>query len=225
MSTQRPHSGRLVTIAGAIALAALLGTGNAQMDRPEGLVETTFPTEAEPGMPFYARLESHDGHLYDDGEYAVIAFYRDPAGIPADFDLLTFFDPPAAFGAESLVTGSLWHEEPGVGSPYEARTYAVGSVPIWFVPVAALRELIEAGPLTISDLESIPGRLVGHAHDFEEVLHPHPLPPEMGGGGHPEPSLRLEASGTLEDGRRFEVTLTAVEGADGWQRTTVRRFH
>ncbi len=212
-----------------IAIVALLAAGAAmaQAERPPGLVETAHPSEADPGMPFYARIDGHglDGHLWHDDEYAVIVFYRGPAGIRADFNLLTMFDVPAAFGVEAHVAGTnTWHEGPGNGSPFEAKAHGIGPVPVWFVPIAPLQALIAGGSLTMPDLEGISGVLVGHADTFEETLHPHALPPEMGGGGHPDPGLTLEASGTLDDGRSFAVVLTGEETMHGWHRTTTRRF-
>jgi hypothetical protein len=212
-----------------IALIAMLAVGAAasQAAAPPGLVETAHPSAADPGMPFYVRIDGRglDGHVWHDDEYAIVVFYRGPAGIPADFDLLDMFDVPAAFGVEANVAGTnAWHEQPGSGSPFEAKAHGVGPVPVWFVPIAPLQALIASGSLTMPDMEAIEGILVGHADAFEETLRPHALPPEMGGGGHPDPSLTLSASGVLEDGRRFELVLTGEETPDGWQRTTSRRF-
>jgi hypothetical protein len=62
-------------------------------------------------------------------------------------------------------------------------------VPVWFVPVAAINQAIQDGELTIGEMVGLEGLLVGQAQQFNEVLHPHPLLPEMGGGGHPNPFL------------------------------------
>jgi hypothetical protein len=58
-------------------------------------------------------------------------------------------------------------------------------------------------------LASLEGLLKGQANQFNEVLQPEPLPPELGGGGHPNPKLIQNAQGLLEDGRIFR--LHAVE--------------
>ena len=47
------------------------------------------------GHPCYARIAL--GEIYHDGEWAAIAFYRDPDSIREDFNLLEFLDIPAVF--------------------------------------------------------------------------------------------------------------------------------
>ena len=214
MRTPRPTRIRRWSL---IAILALLisGTATAQAETPTDLVATAFPSANDPGMPFYARIEPAAPHVFDDGELAVIVFYRSPTGIPTDFDLLTFFDPPAAFGVESHITGtSLWHGAFNNGAPYEVTSRGTGALPIWFVPIAPLRAAIAAnGRLTLPDIVSIDGIVAGTAEVFEEVLHPHANPPELGGGGHPHPAITISAAGTLEDGRTFEIMLVNMEGA------------
>ena len=56
-----------------------------------------------PGYPFYARISHWD--IYHTEEWAAIAFYRDPACASADFNLLDFFQIPAAFGCPLTVDG------------------------------------------------------------------------------------------------------------------------
>jgi hypothetical protein len=64
--------------------------------------------------------------------------------------------------------------------------------------------------LTIGELADLEGLIVGTASRFHETLHPHPLPPELAGGGHEIPKLILTAHGQLEDGRSFSVLFTEV---------------
>ncbi|MDX1616666.1 MAG: hypothetical protein R3300_20325 [Candidatus Promineifilaceae bacterium] len=168
-------------------------------------MRTTWPSNEDPGPPFYART-SHT--IYNDGEWAAIAFYRDPACVTADFNLLIFFDPPTAFGCQLTVEGaSLWQGEPLVGAP-KIATMSGSGVPIWFVPVAALNQATQDGELKIGELAELDGLLVGYADQFKEVLHPVPLPPALGGGGHPHPKTIQNAHGWLVDGRSFELQIT-----------------
>ncbi len=186
--------------------AAVLATQGASS---AGLVRTTWPPE--PGPPFYARTMPPPRPILIVDGWAVIQFYRDPACIRVDFNLLAFFDPPAAFGCPLMVEGSaLWEGEPFVGAPMIAQNRGTGAVPFWFIPSDALLGAIQDGELTIGELGALPGRIVGYATYFSEMQHP-TAPPEFGGGGHPHAMLTQSAQGTLEDGRGFQYHLTSVE--------------
>ena len=172
------------------------------------LIRTEFPSADDPGPPFYARIEGTPPHVLIVDEWAVVYFYRDPACIPADFNLLVFFDPPAAFGCAASVFGhALWQGEVFLGAPKMVQTHGGGAVEFWFVPVDAMLAAIGDGVLTIGELAGLDGLLQGTATRFHEVLHPSPLPPFLGGGGHPNPKLIVNAQGTLEDGRSFQFQL------------------
>jgi len=179
-----------------------------------GLVRTTWPSENDPGMPFYARI-GEDQILNVDG-WVVVAFYRDPDCIPLGFNLLDFFDAPAAFGCPHTVKGStLWHGAPFSGAPKIIQADGTGAVPYWFIPVEEVLEAMEDGVLTVGELAALPGRLEGHATHFTEMLHPHPNPPFLGGGGHSVPKLIQNAQGRLTDGSRFQYHITTVDGGGG----------
>jgi hypothetical protein len=188
------------------------------------LVRTDFPSPEFPGGPFYARIEDHPPHAFTDGGWAAIPFYRDPACLAAnrpDFNLLLFFDVPAAWACPMTVHGfALWRGEVGLGSPHTLITHGSGAVPVWFVPETAFLAAVADGELTIGELASLPGRLVGIASQFEEMLQPFPLPPELGGGGHRVVKGQLDALGTLEDGRAFHVHVSGVH--DGPQNVRIR---
>lgn len=194
----------------ALVLTLVAGTAWTQfVTADDGLVRTTWPSAEDPGPPFYARIVPAPPHVFDDGEWAAIAFYRDPACVPTDFNLLQFFDVPAAFGCELVVTGSsLWQGEPFNGAPKIVNSS--GAAIVWFVPAAVIAQAMQDGELTIGELAGLEGLLVGQAQQFNEVLHPHPLPPELGGGGHPNHKLVQNAQGELEDGRRFSLHITEV---------------
>lgn len=171
-------------------------------------VRTNWPSADDPGNPYYARIEPVPPHLYEASGYAVIVFYRDPGCVRADFNLLDFFDPPAAFGCASHVSGaSIWAVGPGIGAPKVVGMKGDGAVPVWFVPAATAEAAVADGELTIGELAGLPGLIEGTATTFRETLMPHALPPFLGGGGHRSPKITITARGTLEDGRSFQYQL------------------
>lgn len=175
---------------------------------PLASVRSEWPSAEDPGNPYYARIESVSPHIYEDGAWGIVVFYRDPACVRPDFNLLDFFDAPAAFGCASTVTGhSIWADDVGVGAPRTVTIKGNGAVPVWLVPVGAAQSAVADGTLTIGELAGLPGLVKGTASHFSEVLMPHPLPPGLGGGGHPNPKLTLVARGALEDGRSFRYQL------------------
>jgi len=178
----------------------------------DGLVRTTWPSADDPGVPFYARIEPAPPHAPTDGEWAAIVFYRDPGCQQLQgFNLLNFFDAPTAFGCPLTVEGfSLWLGEPFVGAPKVAKVSGTGAVPVWFVPFSSFQAATQDGVLTVDELAGLEGLIMGTASQFNETLHPHPLPPELGGGGHKIPKLTLMGHGQLEDGRAFSLVFTEV---------------
>ena len=205
---------RSILIIGVMLVLGLVAvTACAQASAADqGLVSTDWPTAEDPGPPFYARTDHVPPFLFNDGEWAAIVFYRDPGCIPADFNLIQFFDVPAAFGCQLTTQGnSLWQGEALSGAPKITKTSGSGVVPVWFVPVEAANQAVQDGVLTIDELEGLDGLLVGYADKYDETLQPHSLPPEMGGGGHPNPKLVLDAQGQLEDGSQFNLHITQVQ--------------
>lgn len=198
------------------------GTGTlASAASSQGLTKTVFPSPEFPGGPFYARINDHSPFAFTDGGWAGIPFYRDPGCVRPDFNLLLFLDVPAAWACPMTVHGfALWAGEVGAGSPHTLITHGTGAVPVWFVPEGAFLGAVADGELTIGELASLPGRLVGLASHFEEMLQPIPLSPELGGGGHPVVKGKLSALGTLEDGRAFQMHVSGVH--DGPQNVRIR---
>ncbi len=175
---------------------------------PPSAVLSDWPSAEDPGNPYYVRIEPVPPYIYQDGEWAIFVFYRDPGCIRPDFNLLDFFDPPAAFGCASMVSGrSIWTDDVGVGAPRQVTIEGNGTVPVWLAPVTTAQNAVADETLTIGELEGLPGLVKGTAARFSEVLMPHPLPPFLGGGGHPNPKLTLVAGGVLEDGRTFHYRL------------------
>lgn len=199
-------SGAIIAVA---VVAALAGSQTATAD--EGLVQTTWPSQSDPGMPFYARVELLPPYIFNNGEWAAIVFYRDPGCVPADFNLINVFDVPRAFGCSHTVHGtSLWNDEPFNGAPKKIHISGNGAVPVWFVPWEAVKDQARPdGSLTVADLQNIEGRLVGYADRYAEELQPH-ADPAFGGGGHPNPKMIVNAQGQLEDGRLFNLHITWV---------------
>jgi len=196
---------------------------DATLESDAGVVQTSFPSDDDPGPPFYARIAPMPPFVFADDDYAAIVFYRNPDEVPATFDLLTFFDfpvdppdpnaGPGAFGAAINVQGTnFWNDGNMTVPPRMSHSRELGLVPVWFVPTGAVMAKIDEGAgLFMTDLVDM-NPLVGAADHLREVLHPHPLPPEFGGGGgHPVAKLNLTARGQLDDGRRFDVSINATD--------------
>ncbi len=157
--------------------------------------------QQDPGGPFYARIEYGLVHHTDD--WAAIAFYRDPACVPATFNLLRFFDVPRAFGCPLLVHGFVVYETAMPGAtPIESRMQG-DHVTVVFVPWDALSAAIADNKLFMPELMALP-HLTGTATFFEETQHPT--------GGAQQSMLELNAFGFLEDGRSFHYQVTEVKG-------------
>jgi len=198
----------LLAIVPIVAVALLVPPALAD----EGLVRTTWGSSEDPGPPFYAEIEPAPPHFINDGEWGAVVFYRDPGCVPANFNLLNFFDPPAAFGCDLTMDGSsLWVGEALVGAPKIATMSGNGAVPVWFAPLESLQAAVQDGELRIGELAAVDGLIRGTATHFNGILHPTPLPPQLGGGGHPVPKQSMTAKGDLEDGRSFRLQFSEVK--------------
>jgi hypothetical protein len=190
---------RFVSLVLALALLmsmALAGTASANV---------RFTDEQ---VPAYARITA--GEIFHDGEWAVIPLYRPATCIPAEFNLLDFFDIPGAFFCQpqTVQTASIWKNgPPGDPAPIHAKSHGLGAVPVWFVTWAELEAAIADGVLTIGELESLPSLLKGTASFFTETLHP--------GEAANVGMLTFVARGVLDDGRTFQVQGTRNDGAGG----------
>jgi len=170
-----------------------------------GAVRTDYPSPEDPGPPFYARIEL--GLVIQDGTTAAIPFYRDPAGVPADFNLLNLFDVPRAFSCALTVAGfDLWKNGPPPVdmAPIQSETRGLGAVPVWFVDWTELRAVMSDHQLTITELSALPSLQVGFASFYQETLHP--------AGGAQVDTKDIVARGALEDGTAFQLHVTAGPG-------------
>jgi hypothetical protein len=150
----------------------------------------------EGDVPYYARIAT--GEIYHTDAWVAIVFYRPPACIPSDFDLLTRFTW-AAFGCTPPTTSgfAIWEHGPMVDlAPKQIELKGLGAVPIWFVTWADLQAAMVDGNLTIAELSAMPSLLVGSASYYHETLHPI----ESANHGFSE----FNARGVLSDGRTFK---------------------
>lgn len=128
-----------------------------------------FPDE-HPGTPFYANFDA--SFIPADDGIVGILFVRDPACIPATFNLLVGFDAPAAFGCALTVEGKLWFQDPASDPfPFQIQAWRLGDVPVYFVDEDELAVAAQDGVLTIGELQGLPSLLIGFADNYREVIH------------------------------------------------------
>ncbi len=191
-------------------LAAILLMVSFGASAKEGLISTHWPSADDPGMPFYARVELLPPYVFNDGEWAAIIFYREPSCVPANFNLIQFFDVPGAFFCPHTVQGhSLWDGSNMMVPPKIINITELASVPVWFVPWEAVQSEANAGGvITRASLEATPGLIKGYASHYKERLHPHP--DFAGQGGNKNPKMIVTAKGDLEDGREFGLQIAWI---------------
>jgi hypothetical protein len=171
--------------------------------KPEPGRQYRIEIPSETSFPFYARSERDpDGVFgYRTDAWAALVFYRDPAGIPDDFDLFRFVDVPGAFFVPTTVRGfGIFGEPLGITEPRQSRLTG-DAVPIWFVRATAFAGLAADGVLTMAELEALPPSLLrrGTATRFSEVAHTIL--------GHPRPRISITAAGTLAGGGTFRYSV------------------
>jgi hypothetical protein len=187
--------------AGALAPSP---TTHAARASASALVRRLLPGE-DPGPPFYARVGMQV--LESDG-YVAIPFYRPPALVPADFNLLAFYHfpgpaGPGAFAAPLLMSGFLLIEADAPLGTFPKQVELRGeNVPVWFVPSAAFHVAAQDGVLTMDELQALEP-LYGTATRYHETLHPRE-------GQH---KIVIQAHGTLPDGRSFALQVSQVHDA------------
>jgi hypothetical protein len=174
-------------------------------------VQAAIRVDGDP--PFYAIiLKTADGNqeIYHDDEWAAIPFFRDPACVPEDFNLLELFDftpafpdgPPRPFLCPLTVDGfEIWENGPGLDpAPIQFHVKGLGAVPVWFVSWPALQLLIADNSLTIAELASMPSLKIGSAtfYTFENIP------------GDPPSMESVNAAGKLANGTRFQFHAAVV---------------
>jgi len=140
------------------------------LEDPENRV-ISFPDE-DPGIPIYARVGPILNQFFVAGNQLVIPFYRNPECIPDSFNLLNYYDPPAAFGCELMVQGRFVIEKDAEEGQFPIMAHTTGSdVPVWIVDWTGFQSLKANGAVTIVDLEALqPIKAI--ALQFEEYLSP-----------------------------------------------------
>lgn len=134
--------------------------------------------------------------------------------MPADFNLLTTFDIPGAFGCRLTVEGfEIWEHGPGEdAAPIQVKSSGLGSVPVWFVSTAELEAASADGVLTIAELRALPSLQMGTAERFQETLHPS----EAARHG----KLTITAAGSLSDGRSFQLQVSGNQDT-AWRQVKI----
>lgn len=171
-------------------------------------------THSDVAPPFYARVEL-PFTIHTD-EWAAIVFYRPPSCVPADFNLLDFFDVPGAFSCNPLtVTGVEMRKDPNpFAAPFLSIMKGLGAVPVWLVEWHEMHAALADQVVTRSELEGLPSLVTGTATAFEEMLQP--IPTRI-------PSrLVINAQGSLADGRNFRLHYTSEDDFSGNRVRSVR---
>ncbi|MCG7856393.1 hypothetical protein MD537_05420 [Flavihumibacter sediminis] len=158
----------------------------------QGNIRISFPSQ-DPGIPLYVRAEPSLNQYFVKDGWLVMPFYRNPDCIRPDFNLLSYFDVPAAFGCELKVEGSYIIESGAPLGTFPIISQSRGTaVPFWFVQWDDFAALAADGVVTIADVESL-NPVKGLADNFVEMLKPR----------FENHQVVINASGSLEDGRTF----------------------
>jgi hypothetical protein len=181
----------------------ILAKSSAQADKVKNHVVLDVPEES-PGVPWYANFARD--FVPTDGTYVPIVFWRDPALIPGDFNLLDFVDIPRAFFQSPMVLkGREWWLTPQDEQPFPFQVVLRndGPTPIYFVELEELQNEIEDDVLTIGELENFASLRVGSTrhlwYDIRNSNHPR----SRGIGRE-----RFTAMGEMEGGGGFFVHYT-----------------
>lgn len=198
---------RSTTGAKAILVLVVLALGVAGLAaaRPASANERD---ESGGDVPFYARITTlpNPDEIYQDDGWVAIVFYRPPACVRETFNLLDFFDAPAAFSCGPPTTEgfSIRRDgEPPTVAPRQATFRGLGDVPVWFVASSELAAGVADGVLTIGELEGMSTLKTGSASFFHQTLHPHE--------GANQPMTQFVASGELADGQGFRIQAVMID--------------
>lgn len=182
----------------AVAVAASLSTGAVAAPN----VLQRMPEE-HPGAPFYSivSISPETGELnYPHTDvWGAAPFERDPACVPADFNLLSLWNPPAAFFCPLVVSGQALFEDAGPPPQGLVFSHVSGEdVPVVFAHWDEIEAEIADGVMTLDDLLLLPSAVIGLADHYTNMATRGPLPDQ-------QVMFKVEASGVLEDGRLFRL--------------------
>jgi hypothetical protein len=185
---------------------------------PYGPDPANWPAGIGPGYPIYAQFgrDPVNGALVilHDEDWAVIPFYRDPACVPADFNLVELVDVPRCWDCPLRVAAfEIWP----VGflaapQPIVVRSWGpAGGYDFVALYIVRFKELLDAtddGVLTIGELQALSSAKLGRATFFEEVNGLGFLTED---GQYTSSRYELRASGTLAEdaSKTFSVHITA----------------
>lgn len=161
-------------------------------------ITISFPDD-DPGIPIYARVGPILDQFFVTDGMLVIPFYRNPDCIRDDFNFLTYYDPPAAFGCELTVEGKFVIESDAEQGSFPIMAHTEGiQVPVWIVNWSEFQTLIESESITLPDIEAL-NPMKGVAQQYEEYLSP-----RMN-----EHEVIIEATGILSDNdQQFVFSVT-----------------
>ncbi len=142
-----------------------------QLMQDSGNLTITFPDE-NPGIPIYARVGPILNQFFVTDGQLVIPFYRDPECIRDDFNFLSYYDPPIAFGCALTVAGTFVIESDAGENDFPIMAHTEGTqVPVWIVDWAGFQALIEAESVTLPAIETL-NPIKAVAQQFQEYLSP-----------------------------------------------------
>ena len=169
-----------------------------QLSQNDSNITIAFPEE-DPGIPIYARVGPILNQFFVTEGKLVIPFYRDPECIRDDFNFLTYYDPPAAFGCELTVGGKFVIEQDAEQGSFPIMAHTSGTaVPIWIVDWSEFKGLIDSESITLPEIEAL-NPTIGVAQQYEEYLSPRLN----------EHQVIIEATGMIQGSEQeFEFTLT-----------------
>ncbi len=167
------------------------------MEHPDNMT-IIFPDQ-DPGIPIYARVAPILNQFFVTDGQLVIPFYRVPECIREDFNFLSYFDPPTAFGCELTVKGKFVIETDAEEGTFPIMAHVEGlQVPVWIFDWLKFQDLLEKEWVTITDLEDL-NPIKGLALQYDEYLSPRMH----------EHEVIIEAGGTiLSTGQSFTFSLT-----------------
>lgn len=169
-----------------------------QLMQDSGNVIIHFPDE-DPGIPIYARVGPILNQFLVTESQLVIPFYRDPDCIPESFNLLSYYDPPTAFGCELTIEGKFVIENDANEGDFPIMVQTEGvQVPVWIVDWVEFQDLMENESVTLPQIEAL-NPIKGIAQQYEEYLSP-----RMN-----EHEVIIEAGGTIQGtDQQFTFSLT-----------------